>query len=173
MSNSDSALAASDNVIRVVRLPTQLEDLSVVVPYSLVAEVTEVTLKDSEGTLARNKVVLIEWRGQVIPLISFELLNGEALPTIGQRLRVAVLYNTDPDLALAYYAVLLSGVPRSERVRFDEVNATGTLDDSIWRYVVQMQDRLTAIPNVRSIEHLVDHMRLHNTSAEVPGYESS
>lgn len=148
--------------IRVVRLSTQIEDFSVVVPYSLIAEITEVNLRDSEGTLARDKVVLIEWRGQVIPLISLELLNGEALPTIGQRLRVAVLYNTDPDLALAYYAVLLSGVPRTEQVLPHEMKATGTLNDSIWRYMVRMQDRLTAIPNIRSIEHLVDHMRLYN-----------
>jgi len=172
MSNTDLMQADSEDAIRVLRLPTQLQDLSVVVPYSLVAEITEVNLKDSEGRLARNKVVLVEWRGQVIPLISLELLNGEALPTIGQRIRVAVLYNTDPDLALAYYAVLLSGVPRSERVRMDEVNATGTLDDSIWRYVVKMQDRLTAIPDIRSIERIVDHMRLHNTSPDVPDYEA-
>ena len=82
------------------------------------------------------------------------------MPTIGRRVRCAVLYGTNPERALPYYAVLLSGVPRSEQVLRGQIEDAGPQDNPLWRAVVQLGGRLTAIPDVRELEERIDQMRL-------------
>ena len=146
--------------IRAVRLPTQLSELELLVPYALIAEITDVSLPEGSIRLGRNEATFVNWRGQRVPLVSLEAMNGEPVPTIGRRVRCAVLYGTNPERALPYYAVLLSGVPRSEQVLRGQIEDAGPQDNPLWRAVVQLGGRLTAIPDVRELEERIDQMRL-------------
>lgn len=146
--------------IRAVRLPTQLTELELLVPYALIAEITDVSLPEGSIRLGRNEATIVNWRGQRVPLVSLEAMNGESVPTIGRRVRCAVLYGTNPERALPYYALLLSGVPRSEQVLRGQMEGVGARDNPLWRAVVRLGGRLTAIPDVRELEERIDHMRL-------------
>jgi chemosensory pili system protein ChpC len=145
--------------VRAVRLPTQVTDLEVLVPYALIAEITDVSLPDGSIHLGRNEASIVDWRGQRVPLVSLEAMNGESVPTIGRRVRCAVLYGTDPERALPYYALLLSGVPRSEQVKRGQIRPAGPQDNPLWHAVVQLSGRLTAIPDIRVLEERIDRMR--------------
>ncbi|MFO7582440.1 chemotaxis protein CheW [Guyparkeria sp.] len=159
---SDRSMA-SEAPLRAVRLPTQLTDLDMVVPYALIAEITDVSLPEGSIRLGRNEASMVEWRGQQVPLISIEAMNGEPVPTIGRRVRCAVLYGTDPERALPYYAVLLSGVPRSEQIMPAHIESAGPQDNALWKAVVRIGGRLTAIPDIRMLEERVDQMRIKET----------
>lgn len=165
MEQQGERAAATEAVMRVVRLPTQLTDLELIVPYALVAEITDVALPEGSIHLGRNEASMVEWRGQQVPLVSVEAMNGEHVPTIGRRVRCVVLYGTDPERALPYYAVLLSGVPRSEQVRRDQIESAGPQDNPLWRAVVRLGGRLTAIPDIRVLEERVDGMRIRESEA--------
>ena len=154
---------ASQAPLRAVRLPTQLTDLDVAVPYALIAEITDVSLPEGSIRLGRNEASMVEWRGQQVPLVSLEAMNGESVPTIGRRVRCAVLYGTDPERALPYYAVLLSGVPRSEQILPGQIEMAGPQDNALWKAVVRIGGRLTAIPDVRALEERIDQMRIRQT----------
>lgn len=108
-SDQSSSAAGAPAAVRAVRLPTQLTDLDLLIPYALIAEITDVALPDGSIQLGRSEATMVDWRGQRIPLVSLEAMNGEAVPTIGHRVRCAVLYGTDPERALPYYALLLFG----------------------------------------------------------------
>lgn len=149
-----------DAPIRAVRLPTQLTELELLVPYALVAEITDVSLPEGSIRLGRNEATMVNWRGQRVPLVSLEAMNGESVPTIGRRVRCAVLYGTDPERALPYFALLLSGVPRSEQVIRSQIEHAGPQDNPLWRAVVRLGGRLTAIPDIRVLEERIDRMRL-------------
>jgi len=155
----------SAEVIRAVRLPTQLAELELLVPYALIAEITDVSLPAGSIRLGRNETTVVDWRGQRVPLISLEAMNGEPVPTIGRRVRCAVLYGTDPERALPYFAVLLSGVPRSEQVVRGQIEGSGAQDNPLWRAVAQIGGRLTAIPDVRVLEERIEQMRLGEQDA--------
>ncbi len=146
--------------IRAVRLPTQLTEIELLVPYSLIAEITDVSLPEGSIRLGRSEASLVDWRGQRVPLVSLEAMNGESVPTIGRRVRCAVLYGTDPERALPYYALLLSGVPRSEQIERRQIESAGAQDNPLWRDVVRIGGRLTAIPDIRVLEERIDRMRL-------------
>ncbi|WP_410474623.1 chemotaxis protein CheW [Guyparkeria sp. TX1] len=151
---------AGEAPIRAVRLPTQLTDLELLIPYALIAEITDVSLPEGSIRLGRNEATIVNWRGQRVPLVSLEAMNGETVPTIGRRVRCAILYGTDPDRALPYYALLLSGVPRSEQVERRQIETAGPQDNPLWHAVVRLDGRLTAIPNIRVLEERIDQMRL-------------
>ncbi|MFN2382492.1 MAG: chemotaxis protein CheW [Guyparkeria sp.] len=155
--------------MRTVRLPTQLIELELLIPYALVAEITDVSLPEGSIHLGRSEATMVNWRGQRVPLVSLEAMNGESAPTIGRRVRCAVLYGTDPERALPYYALLLSGVPRSETVERDQIEPAGPQDNPLWHAVVRIGERLTAIPDIRVIEERIDQMRLgQEEAAEEP-----
>jgi chemosensory pili system protein ChpC len=146
--------------IRIVRLPTQITQIELIVPYALVAEITEVILPEGETHLSRLDAALVEWRGQRVPLVSLEAMLNEPLPTIGQRIRCAVLYGTNPDIVLPYYAILLSGVPRSEEVLADSFKAKHFDEGGLWRMTAELAGRRIAVPDIQLLETRVDDMRL-------------
>lgn len=159
-SDQSSSAAGAPAAVRAVRLPTQLTDLDLLIPYALIAEITDVALPDGSIQLGRSEATMVDWRGQRIPLVSLEAMNGEAVPTIGHRVRCAVLYGTDPERALPYYALLLSGVPRSEQIVASQMESAGPQDNPLWKAVVRTGGQLTAIPDIRVVEERIDQMRL-------------
>ncbi len=151
---------SSEAAIRVVRLPTQISGVDIVVPYALVAEITEVMLPEGGSQLGRQEAAEVVWRGQRIVLVSLEAMHHGAVPTIGQRVRCAVLYGTNPDIALPYYAVLLSGVPRSEEWTAERLQQETRVEGDLWQYTASVDDRRIAVPDIRQLEARVDEMRL-------------
>ncbi len=146
--------------VRVVRLPTQIAGVDIVVPYGLVAEITEVMLPEGGSQLGRQDAAEVVWRGQRIVLVSLEAMHQDSVPTIGQRVRCAVLYGTNPDIALPYYAVLLSGVPRSEEWTADRLQHESQIEGELWQYTAEVDDRRVAVPDIRQMELRIDEMRL-------------
>ncbi len=147
--------------VRIVRLPTQMAQVELIVPYALVAEITEVILPEGKIHLSQNEAAQVEWRGQRLPLVSLEAMQGESVPTIGQRIRCAVLYGTNPDIALPYYAILLSGVPRSEEISVDSFAQVREDSAGLWFRTAELTGRRIAVPDIRALEARIDDMRAH------------
>lgn len=152
--------AAVTKTVRSVRLPTQVSEMEVIVPYAMVAEITEVMLPEGGTHLSRLDAAMVDWRAQRVPLVSLEAMLNEPLPTIGQRVRCAVLYGTNPDIALPYYAVLLSGVPRSEEVNAQSFSEEVSSEGGFWRLSAVMGGRRVGMPDLRLLESQIDEMRL-------------
>ncbi len=148
------------NRLRIVRLPTQITQLELIVPYALIAEITEVILPEGETHLSRLDAALVDWRAQRVPLVSLEAMLNEPLPTIGQRVRCAVMYGTNPEIALPYYAILLSGVPRSEEILAESLSEETSGDGGLWRMTALLAGRRIAVPDIRVLETRIDEMRL-------------
>lgn len=62
------------------------------------------------------------WREERVPLISLEVLCGEAMPAYNSRCRIAVLNNAGVDDSLAFLGLATQGIPRLSRVKADEVH---------------------------------------------------
>ncbi|MDO6748113.1 chemotaxis protein CheW [Gilvimarinus sp. 1_MG-2023] len=93
------------------------------------------------------------WRERNIPLMSYELLNGHAKPTINSRSRIAVLNTSGKDEDLGFIAILTQGLPRLARVTPDEIAETkdaphDTYDDM----AVSWSGELAAIPSIVRME---------------------
>lgn len=155
-----NVVPTASKTVRIVRLPTQVSEMEVIMPYAMVAEITEVMLPEGGTHLSRLDAAMVDWRAQRIPLVSLEAMLGESLPTIGQRVRCAVLYGTNPDIALPYYAILLSGVPRSEEVSAESFTEEASAEGGFWRMSAELGGRRVGIPDIRLLEAQIDEMRL-------------
>lgn len=64
----------------------------------------------------------IMWREQRVPLITLEVLSGEAMPAYDSHCRIAVLNNAGVDDSLPFLGLATQGIPRLSRVKADEVH---------------------------------------------------
>lgn len=111
-------------------------------------------VRHEDGLIGR-----ISWRGQFLPLLSFEVLAGEEEPVVSQASRIAIFNSLDPSVGLEFYAVLLQGIPRSLQVdsrlrQIQEPLRSGELE------AVQLDGKTLFIPDLESIEHRLVRARL-------------
>lgn len=56
------------------------------------------------------------WRGQDVPLISIDVIQGSSDPQANKRSRVAVVHTLNSNRALPYVAIVVQGIPRLSHV---------------------------------------------------------
>lgn len=94
-----------------------------------------------------------QWRELTVPLLSFEALNGEAVPAIHARARFAVLNTTGLHNDLPFIAILTQGLPRLARVSEDEISAREDSENRRYDLMhVSWAGEYTLIPDVTAME---------------------
>lgn len=93
----------------------------------------------------------VVWRDMNVPVITFEGLNGEAIPREFQR--VAILSGISGNSELPFYGVIVQGVPRAAKVKIAELEdlysaPTGPVEFLQVRYAGE----LAVIPDLDVIE---------------------
>ena len=123
------------------------------VPNIVVAEVISLRQPDRPGHGPEWLLGWIDWREQVLPLISFERLNESGPVAIGAEARIAVI-NTITGQS-NFYAVVVQGIPRLLRVdKDDPVEEPGDTGPAEAMYV-QVSGDLAVIPDLDAVERAV------------------
>ena len=100
-----------------------LKKENVLIPGSLVSEITSVeNIEDIAGS-PDWLIGQFQWRGQDIPLLSFEVSGGNEIGPRSRSTQVAVLngLNDDPSLATPFLGLMISGVPHVSRFTADQI----------------------------------------------------
>lgn len=96
------------------------------------------------------------WRDLQVPLLSFEVLNGEPRPDIGARARIAVFNGTGVSEDLPFLALLAQGLPRLARVSAEELQQREGIESKAFDLMpVSWAGEQAVIPNVPLIEQAV------------------
>lgn len=103
----------------------------------------------------------ISWREHQIPLISFELINGESKPMYSSSCRIAILNNTGVNEKLPFLAIATQGIPRLSRVKADEIQEIeGQQLKHYELMAVNHAGESVIIPNVSGLEQtLIDFVK--------------
>jgi len=104
------------------------------------------------------------WREQTIPLLSFEVMNGENKPGVASRSRFAVLNTTGVNDSLPFIAILTQGLPRLARVTEEEITEREDADNKPFELMhVSWAGEEAVIPHVEAIERaFLDYLHLDN-----------
>jgi chemosensory pili system protein ChpC len=104
------------------------------------------------------------WREQTIPLLSFEVMNGEDKPGVAARSRFAVLNTTGVNESLPFIAILTQGLPRLARVTDEEITQREDADNKPFELMhVSWAGEEAVIPDVEAIERaFLDYLHLDN-----------
>ncbi len=93
------------------------------------------------------------WRERQVPLLSFEVINGEARAPIHNRCRVAILNNTGESEDLPFIAIATQGIPRLARVNDREISQIENVVVKPFELMhVSLAGELAIIPNVAALE---------------------
>ncbi len=102
------------------------------------------------------------WREQTIPLLSFEVINGEDKPGVSSRSRFAVLNTTGVNESLPFIAILTQGLPRLARVTEEEITEREDADNKPFELMhVSWAGEEAVIPDVEAMERtFLDYLHL-------------
>lgn len=99
---------------------------------------------------------LLDWRGQKVPMVSFEALNEEPFQADERRRNIAVMNGGDTN-TIPFFAILTQGAPRLMRITADEIGTMGATDKQgpaeLMR--VSANGEPASIPNLNYIETAV------------------
>ena len=88
------------------------EDI-LLLPNSALVEVVPVRNIINVANKPRWMLGYLDWRGNSVPLVAFETMNGVRMPSLAnQEVRAAVLYSVGEDKAIPFVSFLVQGVPQ-------------------------------------------------------------
>lgn len=124
--SSPSPTAAGTTAKRVSDIPSMLlpvQGRQLLLPGVAVAEIVNYSYAERPDDAPPWLFGYITWRKLAVPLISFELLNGQEMPPrTGGTLRIAVLNNTGVNDELPFIAIPILAIPRLVRILPRDVN---------------------------------------------------
>lgn len=104
-------MAAEESIVRSLLIP--MEHRYLLLPSSLVAEVVSYSRPEPvPGSPPSWLLGWFDWRGQRVPCLSFEGLNGGSTAVPATRARVLILKALRDRPDLPYFAIVAQGIPR-------------------------------------------------------------
>lgn len=97
----------------------------------------------------------LSWRGVSIPIISFEVLNGDVPSADTSAARIAVFNSVGTHAKLPFYGVMTQGIPRSIKVTNAEVSKDSKKVGPAELASVTIRNESAVIPNVDFIESAI------------------
>lgn len=94
---------------------------TLLIPTVTIAEMAPMQPAESVQDTPDWFIGLYHWRNQAIPLLSYEVLNGDAYSPLNPAGRVAVMNNTGVDERLPFVAIPTQGIPRMAKVGKDDI----------------------------------------------------
>jgi chemosensory pili system protein ChpC len=93
------------------------------------------------------------WRGVKVPMISYEVLNSDALPTIKDSSQLVIINKTCSDSRLNFICIPTQGIPRLSRVAADEISENTRVSTKLFDQMqVFVAGERAIIPDLESIE---------------------
>lgn len=157
MNTENSALLAS-NPQEVTSLLVPFGGSTLLFPTVSVAEMVPFRSPESVADSPDWLLGTIQWRNQSIPVMSYEVLNGQEAPGIAEKSRLAVINATGLSDDLGFFALLTQGIPRLARVTQDEMGVDSERTQLPYDTLsVFISGESAVIPNVSAIEkHYLD-----------------
>lgn len=147
----------ADNSMRTVKcLLLSTQNGTVLVPNACVSEI-----------IASQKVMhvdhapswllgAVEWRGQVLPLISFEKLTSDEAFEFSAKVPFVVLKRLSEGGTSAFYASYIHGIPHFEVLKRDGLQEYSENERPFMSKQVKIGSEVAYIPDLEAVELLMD-----------------
>lgn len=100
------------------------------------------------------------WRGVRLPVISYDLANGETQGPISPRARIAVINSIgEHHKALPFFALVSQGIPRLVKVQEEEITEQDETGGPADRMRVRVSGEDACIPDLEYLEKLLVQVR--------------
>ena len=128
-----------------------LQQLALLVPTALIAEVANVDELERVPRSPRWMLGLLNWRARPVPVISFDALLGHTPQPPGRRAKVVIFYPLAGRAAWEYFAIMAAGDPQprafGEQDAASLKNAIGVNGSPYVSLTLNLSGQLVAIPD--------------------------
>lgn len=147
-----SEVTTQDEMTKVDGLLIPLHDKQLILPNVTVAEIIPYRAPVKASADGNWLLGQIEWRNINIPVISYEALNGGAVPPV-EGVRLAVLNGTSAKRDLPFYAILIQGIPKLTHIHEEDVVEVEAMHSGPYdEMCVSLSNEQAMIPNLNAIE---------------------
>ena len=151
----------SDNSIKCISLKINQDDI--LLPNAAVAEI--VPIKNIINVANKPDWMLgyLDWRGNSVPLISFEAMGGVRMPSLADgSVKAAVLFSIGDDKDFPYVSLLVQGAPSVLNISEDDLlsNKEENNHPAIEEKVM-VSDNNYSIINLEKLETIVKEVMTH------------
>lgn len=156
MTNLDQVELDAENVPeQIASLLIPISGNFLLLPNVSVAEISELLPIDEWASEPDWFLGYAEWRGVPVPVVSFELINGESLGDNYQPKRIAIFNNVIGNEKLRFLAIPTQGIPRLTRVRAEEIVESDAPVGEIEYMRVTVNGEVAIIPNLEKLEEMI------------------
>lgn len=137
-----------------------LENRNLLLPGVAVAEIVRFIPPEMERDEETPPWFLgfIYWRNQRVPLVSFEGMLGETIPSMSTRCRIAVMNNTGLNQQMDFFAILLQETPRLLRLAPEDIAVNNEkIVDQGEKLHVLVSGEDAVVPDIGFIEKSIVH----------------
>ncbi|MRI31551.1 hypothetical protein EOPP23_00910 [Endozoicomonas sp. OPT23] len=97
----------------------------------------------------------IDWRGQSIPLITFERANQGRFAEFSATARIAVMHSATGNEQLPFYGMVVQGVPQNISVSEENITASDDQPRPAETLRVTVREMAMAIPDLARLEQML------------------
>jgi chemosensory pili system protein ChpC len=90
-----------------------LREVNMLLPNVAIAEVSNYRVPDEQPDTPDWLLGTIDWRGQIIPVVSLELFCGDKIPANPVYSRFIIVNSVRTDSSVRHYALVAAALPRS------------------------------------------------------------
>ena len=99
--------------VQVRSLWIPLREVNMLLPHVAIAEIGNYRVPDEQPDTPDWLLGTTRWRGEIIPVVSLELLCGDQLPANPVYSRLIIINSVRTDSPLRHYAIVAAALPRS------------------------------------------------------------
>ena len=144
---------AANQAVPCLLIPTQGKSL--LLPNVTVAEVVGYTEPRALENAPTWFLGFIFWRGEQVPVLSFETANREIHGADTMSARIAVMNGSGTNSRLPFFAVVVQGIPRMVRVGEDDIEQNDENLGPAEAMSVKTSLGKAYIPNLQYLEGLL------------------
>lgn len=155
--NKTTLLSATTGKLDVYVLPLWQKKL--LMPAAAVVEIVSASqLKSTKKNKNAGVLGQVTWEGEAIPVISFEVVNGES-GKIPEPQKLAIIIAATLGEDLGHYALALQAEPTLNKIKIAELEDLDTAETGSVEYLqVKYQNNLCVIPELDALEEKLKHI---------------
>lgn len=141
-------------------LTLELNDVKLVLPNTLVAEVIDTTVVSTAANTPQWLSGFISWRGRNIPLVSFEQMLGKESLGRHDESRMVILNTLNGNPHVPFIALEIQGLPRLSLLKHGmlEYDENENVDEPVVLTGLRVDGEAVLVPNLDTIEKMLESL---------------
>lgn len=143
-------------ILSISSILVPMQQRPLLLPTACIAEVQDYSRPEDNYSETDWLLGDVLWRGQKIPVVSFERMNQGRFAEFSASNRIAVMNRTTKNERLPFYGMVIQGIPQPLTLMREEVRNSAEEPGPMEKHRVMMRDIPASIPDLAILEQRLE-----------------